>query len=71
MTREELIALVQRVYNGEGAIEDGNVLVAELDKALPNGEIWDLIYWPRKPMTPEEVVDEALRRGAEWRRIQL
>lgn len=63
MTRDELIALVQRVYNGEGHTEEGNCLVDQLDDAIPNGEVSDLIFRPKQPMTPEQVVDEALRRS--------
>jgi len=71
MTREELIALVQRIYDGEGNTDIGNYLVDQVDSAIPNGGVSDLIFWPKQPMTPEEVVDEALRRSAEWKRIQL
>ncbi|UPT63613.1 MAG: hypothetical protein M0D54_03430 [Hyphomonadaceae bacterium JAD_PAG50586_4] len=71
MTRDELVTLVERVNNGEGSTDTGNELVDRLDAAIPNGDIFDLIFWPPTTTTAEQVVDEALLRSETWRRIQL
>jgi len=63
------VALVARICNGEDT--EDHALLRQAQDATPNGEISDLIYWSKRPMTPEEIVDEALKRGEEWRRIQL
>ncbi len=71
MTRDELIRLVQRIRDGEGNTEHGNHLVDQVNDAIPNGGVIDLIFWPTQKMTPEQVVDEAMHKSAEWKRIQI
>jgi hypothetical protein len=40
----------------------------KLRDAFPHSAIVDLIYWNPVELTPEEVVDEAMRREAEYTR---
>jgi hypothetical protein len=43
-------------------------LLDELEAALPNSDISDLIFHDFRGLTPEQVVDEAMRREAEYAR---
>jgi Colicin immunity protein / pyocin immunity protein len=61
MSREELIELVRKIMDAEGSEEEIDVWLDELERNVPHPEVSDLIFWPKKePVTPEEVVDEAL-----------
>ncbi|MBS2538197.1 hypothetical protein KGQ20_36145 [Catenulispora sp. NF23] len=64
MTRDEAVALVQRVMDADYADDDevGDLLEA-LDRALgcPSGYLSDLIFWPAGAVpTAPEIVDQAL-----------
>jgi hypothetical protein len=60
-TREELIALVERLQRAEfGTEQDGETLLAELRRAVPDPEVSDLIFWTYPPLSAAEVVDRAL-----------
>lgn len=41
-------------------------ILDELEIAFPHAAIIDLIFYPDIERLPEQVVDEALRREAEW-----
>ena len=72
MSRDELVALVKRIMICDAATEEEHdALIQTAIDATPNGDISDLVFWPKREMTAEEIVDEALRCGAEWRRLQL
>jgi hypothetical protein len=71
--REELIELVRRVINPPAGStqEDGDAIVAEIQRRVARPRITDLIFYPerteargllggRDEFTPEEVIDVAL-----------
>ncbi|MFC5148902.1 e9imm peptide [Streptomyces aureoversilis] len=64
MSREEAIALVQRIMNADFATEDEvNGWLETLDGALgcPSGHVSDLIFWPPDgELSAGEVVGQAL-----------
>ena len=65
MTRNEILSVVQEIYNG---ITDNGIvtlLLDQLEEALPHSGISDLIFQDFRDLTPEQVVDEALRLEAE------
>ena len=69
MTRDELVLLVKRFFDNPRMTDDEvNRLVLLAEDAAPNGDIGDLLFLPGGPSTPEGIVDEALRRSAEWHR---
>lgn len=64
MTRDEAVALVQRVMDADyGDDDEAGDLLEALDRGLgcPSGYLSDLIFWPAgaAPTAPE-VVDQAL-----------
>ena len=68
MTRKEMIDIVRRVSNAEGTEEQLDRLMDELETAAPNARISNLIFWTSPELTPEQVVDEAIRREIEHAR---
>ncbi len=66
MTREELLAAVIKLYAGDGDEDEDTALLNQLDNELPHSMISDLIFHDFRGLTPEQVVDEAMRREAEY-----
>jgi hypothetical protein len=71
MTRDEMIAMVRRVQELDGTENEVDDMVRTLIRRVPHSKISDLIHYPpnRIELTAEQIVDEALRREAEWRPI--
>ncbi|MEG0296702.1 MAG: bacteriocin immunity protein [Clostridium sp.] len=67
LTREELINLVNRIVECEGAEEEIDEMIEVVKRNVPHPEISDLIYWNEEELTPEQIVDKAL----EYKPIQL
>jgi len=66
MTREELINLVKDILDLENKTEkEIDKLMDILKQNVPDPDVSDLIYW--NDLTPEEIVDRALR----YKPIQL
>jgi hypothetical protein len=68
VTRDEILSLVQSIYT---EVTDDVIVSRLLDKleiALPHGDICDLIFRDMRNLTPEQVVDEAIRREADYTR---
>jgi hypothetical protein len=66
MKRDDILSAVRAIYFGD---TDDAVVMPLLDKledALPHSEICDLIFHDFRGLTPEQVVDEAIRREAEY-----
>ncbi len=55
-----MIKAVERLFAADGTEEELNQLVCQLDLAAPNSTISNLIYYPDKDRTAEEIVDLAL-----------
>ncbi len=68
MNRDEILAIVKEIYCGPTQDEVVTPLRKKLREALPHSGINDLIYWNPVELTPEQVVDEAMRREAEYAR---
>ncbi|MEJ1977406.1 MAG: hypothetical protein WDN49_16185 [Acetobacteraceae bacterium] len=66
MSYAELLAAVIKLYAGDGDEEEITALVERLRRELPHSKISDLIFHDFRGLTPEQVVDEALRREAEY-----
>ena len=61
MNRKHAVSLVQKLLDGGGETEaEDSRIMAELKKLLPHPGISNLIFYPKRPMTAEEIVDEAL-----------
>jgi hypothetical protein len=62
LNREQLVALVARIRQPKLLTEElRNELLEEFEHCVPHPNVSDLIYWPERPMSDEEIVDEALR----------
>ena len=68
MTRAEILAAVTKLYAGDGEEDEDTALLNRLDDELPHSGISDLIFQDFRDLTPEQVVDEALRLEAEHAR---
>ena len=68
MTRAEILAAVTTLYAGDGVEEEDIVIVNRLRQELPHSKISDLIFHDFRGLTPEQVVDEAFRREADYAR---
>ena len=64
VNREELLRAVEHLYAGGGNEDEDIVLIEQLRAAFPHSKISDLIFWDPAELTPEQVVDEVLRREA-------
>ena len=67
LTREELINLVNKIVECEGAEEEIDEMIEIVKWNVPHPEISDLIYWNEEELTPEQIVDKALN----YKPIQL
>jgi hypothetical protein len=68
MTRDDILAIVKSIYSGPTQNEIVTPLREKLREALPHSAINDLIFWNPVELTPEQVVDEAIRRETEYAR---
>ena len=68
MTRNDVLSAVREIYTGTTDNEAVTLLLDQLEEALPHSGIGDLIFHDFRGLTPEQVVDEALRLEAEHAR---
>ena len=66
MTRDELVQAVIELCAGGRTEEEDVILADELRRELPHSKIIDLIFQDMRNLTPEQVVDEALQREADY-----
>jgi len=60
MTRQELIDLVGRIMRLEAKGTTFDEWVWQLVQNVPHPGVSDMIFWPDRERTAEEIVDEAL-----------
>lgn len=60
-TKQQLIELVRRIMNAECTEEEQDEMLDLLERSVPHPEISDLIFWDDRNLTPEEIVEKALR----------
>jgi hypothetical protein len=60
MTWPEMVANVKRLLTADGTEAELDALLAQLMEALPDGGILDLIYYPDKERTAEDIVNAAI-----------
>jgi len=63
-----VLQAVQKIYQVDGTEEEIAATVDLLRKELPHAKIIDLIFHDFRGLTPEQVVDEAMRREADYAR---
>jgi hypothetical protein len=64
LTRDEMIALVDRLLRGEGEDDEVGEWILQLERSLPNPHIGNLIFYPDKGdenLTAEQIVDKAMQ----------
>jgi hypothetical protein len=66
LTRDEMLQSVIKLYAGDGVEQDDIALVNRLRQQLPHSKISDLIFHDFRGLTPEQVLNEAVRREAEY-----
>lgn len=60
ITKEELVELVRKIVGALGTEEEIDGWINVLEENVPDPEVSDLIFYPDKEMTPEEVIERAL-----------
>jgi hypothetical protein len=60
MSWSEMVANVERLLIADGSETELDALLTQLQKVLPNSGILDLIYYPDKPRSAEDIVNEAI-----------
>ena len=68
LNREDILQAVIKLYAGDGVEEEDIAMVNRLRQELPHSKISDLIFHDFRGLTPEQVVDEAFRREADYAR---
>ena len=66
MNRDDILDTVRSIYFGPPRNDVITPLLEKLRESLPHSAISDLIFWNPVELTPEQVVDEAMRREAEY-----
>jgi hypothetical protein len=66
MTRDELIAAVRTLGGGKLTESALHELLQRMVAAVPHAMISDLIYYPERERSGEQIVDEALLREKIW-----
>ena len=61
LSREELIVLVKKIMEAAGTEEEHQNNINLLRQQVADPKVTDYIYWSKKEMTAEEVVDKALQ----------
>jgi hypothetical protein len=67
MTRDEMVAIARRMDTADSAEEEFDAMLHLLMEALPHADILELLFDPKRCLTAEEAIDEALRREEAWR----
>jgi hypothetical protein len=60
LSRKKLVDLVSKIMNSEGTEEEIHQWVNTLRANVPHPAVSDLIFYPERKLTAEEIVDEAL-----------
>ncbi|OIB04696.1 hypothetical protein AK95_13010 [Paenibacillus sp. LC231] len=60
LTKAQIVDLVTSLYNGEGSEKEVGEWIELLQRNVPHPDISNLIFWPEKDLTPEEIVEKAL-----------
>jgi len=60
LTRDELIELVTRILHLEAHGPELDEWVSQLIENVPHPKVSDMIFWPDKQRSAEQIVDEAL-----------
>lgn len=68
MARNDILSAAREIYTGTTDNAAVMLLLDQLEEALPHSGISDLIFHDFRGLTPEQVVDEALRLEAEHAR---
>ena len=57
--RSDLVRAVQRIMDADGSTKEIDELVRFVCKSVPDPNVANLIFWPEREMTAEEVIDTA------------
>jgi len=64
LSRDALLALVQRILAGDRRSEEARALVRTFQENVPYPQVEVLLFYAFEKMPPEQIVDEALRDTA-------
>ena len=60
LLRREMVELVERISAGAGTEAEQEEWLETLEANVPDPAVSDLIFWPERELTAEEIVDRAL-----------
>lgn len=58
--RAELIVVITRLMTADGSESELDALLHQLETSVPHPGVSDLVFFPEKPMSAEEVLEKAL-----------
>ena len=64
LSRDQLVELVRRIMNAEGTEDEIDAWQDLLERNLLDPNVSDLIFYPDREMTAEEIVERALNYKA-------
>ena len=67
MNKEELVSLVQKIMDVEGAEKEQDELMVLLEKNILDPQVSNYIFWNKPELTAIEVIEKALK----YKPIQL
>ena len=74
LSRDELVALVQRILDGDDAEDEQDRLVRTFEQSVVHPGASDLIYWPERRADgswPEPTADEIVDAALAYKPIEL
>ncbi len=69
MEKKNILNLVEKIFSVDGTEEEIATIVGQLRQSFPHAKIIDLIFHDFRGLTPEQVVEEAIQREAEYVRM--
>ncbi len=66
MAQNDILAAIREIYIGDADNAVVTPLLDKLEEVLPHSAISDLVFHDFRGLTPEQVMDEALRREADY-----
>lgn len=61
MNRDDLVSLVTAIMEARGSEQEVDEMLNQLERSVPDPNVSDLIYYSDPELTPEQVVEAALR----------
>ncbi len=62
-TDEEVLEIIRNLYAGDFKTEEeGNIALRYIEAAYPCAEFTNLIFWDKRNLTPEQILEEGKKK---------